>query len=185
MNFRTLLLSVCLLLPLAAAAGEAIHVQVPATLAPDAPITAAARRECDIPMLVGLHALQQLGERSGLPAVRLEAAEPAGERVLRLTVLSAYGVGGGGWSGPKSVMVRAQLVEDGKVLADRTLNRSSSGGVWGGVSGTCAIFERIAVALGKDVAGWLPSALRMPASVPKAPLPVVVEQDAPSGGQVR
>lgn len=160
MTAKSLLLSACLVSPLASLADEMVYVQTPATLGPDAPITAAARRECDIPNLVASHALLQLTERGAVQVTRLEAAEPSGQKVLRLTIQSAYGVGGGGWSGPKSIMLRAQLVEDGRVLADRLLRRSSRGGVWGGVTGTCPIFERVAVALGKDVANWVPSALR-------------------------
>lgn len=39
------------------------------------------------------------------------------------------------------------------------MNRQSGGGVFGGVTGTCAIMDRIAAALGRDVAAWLPGAM--------------------------
>jgi len=67
-------------------------------------------------------------------------------------------------------------MENGKSLAVNVLHRNSRGGVLGGVSGTCPIFERIAEALGKDVAPWLPIALAardsarqaVPAAMPAA-----------------
>jgi hypothetical protein len=176
---QSLALLLCLAAGLPAIAhAEGLLVQVPAVLDPTAPITGRVQSECGVPQLVGNHVLSQVGQRQ--PDVRAAAVAPAGspDPMLSLTLLSVHGVGGGGWSGPKSISVRAELVENGKSLAVNVLHRNSRGGVMGGVSGTCAIFERIAEALGKDVANWLPIALAsrdstrqaipaaLPASVP-------------------
>lgn len=161
-------LGLLLLLPTLAA--ETLLVQVPARLDPSAPITEASRRECEIPALVGNHVLGDLQARMGMGVLALQGAEPANGKVLRLTVLSARGVGGGAWSGPKSMTVRADLVEGGQVLGGFTGHRSSRGGAWGGVTGTCAIFERIAVVLGQDIGGWTLMAMRQGnAARPPAP----------------
>jgi hypothetical protein len=148
------------LLSVPAVRAQALVVEVPARLDPSAPITEATRRECDVPGLVGNHVLADLQTRIGMGVLPLQGTEPATGKVLRLTVVSARGVGGGGWSGPKSMTVRAEIAEAGKVLGGFTAHRGSRGGVWGGVSGTCAIFERIAIALGKDIGGWTHFALR-------------------------
>ncbi|HET6827747.1 MAG TPA: hypothetical protein VFH35_03635 [Ramlibacter sp.] len=158
-ELRRLAWTLGLLLPLPALAAETLLVEVPARLDKSAPITEAARMECQIPALVGNHVLGDLQARMGMGVSALQGAEPASGKVLRLTVLSARGVGGGSWSGPKFLTVRADLVEGGKVLGGFTAHRGSRGGMWGGMTGTCPIFERIAVALGKDIGSWAATAV--------------------------
>jgi hypothetical protein len=75
--------------------------------------------------------------------------------VLILEIVSAVGGGGGAWSGPKSVTVKGELREDGKVIGSFTASRFSGGGAWGGFKGTCSIFGRCIKVLGEDIAAWL------------------------------
>jgi hypothetical protein len=149
-------------------AREPLFVPALARLSPNAPITEAARAECQIPSIVATHVLQELTERMG-PAVRsFEGVEPASGKVLRLTVHSAHGIGGGSWTGPKSMTVRAELVEGGAVIAGWSARRSSRGGLVGGMSGTCAIFDRVAAAIGEDIGNWTMLALRRAADAQAA-----------------
>ncbi|MBI1951976.1 MAG: hypothetical protein HYS34_11525 [Acidobacteria bacterium] len=76
-------------------------------------------------------------------------------RVLVLEIVSVVGSGGGAWSGPKSVTVKGELREEGKVIGSFTAARYSGGGAWGGFKGTCSIFGRCVKVLGEDIAGWL------------------------------
>jgi hypothetical protein len=156
---RAILLAVALFAPQLSSGNDAIHVQVPAILDPAAPIEPAVRRECNIEQVVGTHAYEQV--RTRMPgALQTAAAAQAGAgRFVQLTVTQVYGVGGGGWSGAKHITLRAQVMQQGREVAERTFQRSSKGGPLGGVSGTCPIMERIAVALGKDLALWLQGAL--------------------------
>lgn len=146
----------------AAGAQEKIAVVMPALLDPNAPIGEAVRRECGVQTSVGTQVFERVSER--FPGtVQVQEASQAGQdtAVLKVTLIGVLGAGGGGWSGQKSITLRAEILQGAKVVMARTLSRQSGGGVFGGVSGTCAIMERIAVALGRDVAGWLPSALTM------------------------
>lgn len=145
-------------LPLAASA-EGLLVQVPAVLDPSAPIANRVQMECAVPQLVGNHVLSQVAQRQQGARAAAEAPAGSADPMLKLTLLSVYGVGGGGWSGSKSATLRAELVDNGKSIATNVVTRHSRGGVLGGVSGTCAIFERIAEALGRDVASWVPIAM--------------------------
>ncbi|HJW10661.1 MAG TPA: hypothetical protein VJ598_02680 [Albitalea sp.] len=140
---------------MAAQAADSFWVQVPATLDPSAPIGEGVRRECSVEQLVGNHVFQSVSER--LPGARaLAQVDQAGaDPLLKLTIFTVYGAGGGGWSGPKSMMIRADLTLNGEVSATKVFRRQSSGGAFGGLTGTCPIMERIAIALGKDVAGWM------------------------------
>jgi hypothetical protein len=143
-----------------AQAEEKLFVQVPAVLAPDAPITPSVKRECAVELLLGNHVFEQVNQRLGT-AVQLQDITQAGsDKVLSLTLLDVYGVGGGNWSGAKAITLKVELSQGGKVLATKILRRSSRGGIFGGMSGTCPIFERTAIALGKDVARWIPDAMK-------------------------
>jgi hypothetical protein len=168
---------------LGAHADEKLFVQVPALLDPGAPITESVRRDCDVEGKVGEHVLQRVS--AIVPnAVPLSDPRKAGQdRVLKLTIVSVMGVGGGGWSGSKAISVRADLEQNSKVHASKLLTRQSSGGAFGGMKGTCSIMERIAVALGRDVAAWVPGALAtLPAAAP-APAAAAV-QSAPAAAPV-
>ena len=78
-------------------------------------------------------------------------------RVLILEIVSVVGAGGGAWTGPKSVTVKGELWEDGKVIGSFTASRYSGGGAFGAYKGTCSIFGRCVKVLGEDIAAWLKS----------------------------
>jgi len=152
--FAVLVISI-LATPLAASANERLFLQVPAVLDPSAPITAAVKKECALEMLLGSYALSAIEQRVG-PVQSVSAPEQAGvDKVVQLTIISARGFGGGAWSGSKSARIRADIRKEGTIISSTVLTRASKGGVLAGVTGTCAIFDRIARALGKDVAVWL------------------------------
>jgi len=142
-----------------AQAQEKILVQTPAILDANAGVGDAIKRDCSLESLMGSHAFESVSKKFPGSA-RVEKAEGAQGKVLKLTIISVVGAGGGAWSGPKSMTVRADLVESGKVVATTTKSRTSGGGAFGGMKGTCQIFERVMTTLGSDVAAWLPSALK-------------------------
>lgn len=150
-------------------AGDKIFVQVPALLDPAAPIVESVKRECGVELLVGNHVFQKVNERIGAAEQIQDVERPAADKILRLTILSVQGVGGGAWSGAKAITIRADVTQGGQVLRSTVLRRQSRGGAFGGMSGTCTIIERVAIALGEDVAGWLAIT---PAANPGAPLSV-------------
>ena len=78
-------------------------------------------------------------------------------KYLKIEFTSVMGPGGGAWSGPKSVTVKGELIENGEVIGSFIGSRYSTGGVFGGYKGTCSILGRCIKALGKDIAGWLRS----------------------------
>lgn len=157
-----------LVAPLTAAADERIFVQVPAMIDAAAPIPEAVRKECGVEMLIGSHALSAISRRNK-DVQAVAAPEQAGDgKLVRLTVVAAFGHGGGAWSGPKQMTIRADLVKGGATLGSTLLTRASSRGSFGAMGfGTCNILNRVATALGKDVAVWLAKgALNNTADVP-------------------
>ena len=150
-----ILLMSALLLPLSATADDRVFVQVPAMIAPEASIPNAVRSQCAVDTLVGNYALSAVGKR--FPSAQAASApDQAGVATfVKLTVVSVVGFGGGSWSGPKAMAIRAEILKGGAVVGSTLLTRSSSGGMFGGFKGTCSILDRVAVALGKDVAAWV------------------------------
>jgi hypothetical protein len=161
---------VALCLAQGARAEERIAVTVPAILDPAAPIAEGVKHSCGVEAKVGEEIFLRISERfPGTEKTRAPQTIALGRTVVKVTILGVLGPGGGGWSGFKSISIRADVMRNAKMIVSRILNRTSSGGIWGGISGTCPIMDRIAVALGRDVAAWLPAGL---ASVgPDSPRP--------------
>ncbi|MGZ5817244.1 MAG: hypothetical protein ACXWJD_00720 [Burkholderiaceae bacterium] len=146
-----------------------IQVQVPAVLDPRAPIAESVKRECNVEQAVGNSVFQKISELNN-DAVQLAKPEDAGvDPFIKLTLLEVNGVGGGRMSGRKNITLRVNLLVKGRVIATKQFMRGTS--VMGfAVSGTCSLMESIADALGKDVAKWIPNAIRaIPAILPDAP----------------
>ncbi len=76
-------------------------------------------------------------------------------KILELEFSQVYGMGGGAWSGAKSVTVTGTLKENGKTVGSFVGTRVSGGGAFGGYKGTCSILGRCVKALGDDIARWM------------------------------
>lgn len=137
-------------------ADDRIFLQVPAIIDAAAPMPDAVRRECGLEQLMASQALAAMNKRiRGVQAIENPALAGDGN-VVELTIMAGFGAGGGGITGSKSMTVRANLKKNGATVATTLLTRESSRGFMGGMlTGTCSVFERIAGALGKDVAVWL------------------------------
>lgn len=160
--------------PLACSAADALLVQVPAVLEPGAPIAESVRAQCGVERAVGTHVFTAVSAR--VPDAQ-PIADPkqaaASAKVVRLSLVSVLGVGGGRYSGRKSITVRAELVQDGKVLATRVATRGT--GMFGMIAGTCDLMEKIAGALGNDLSVWVQQAAQ---GLPAPELPPAAEEAA-------
>ena len=76
---------------------------------------------------------------------------------VKVSIVDVMGVGGGGWTGPKAISIRVDLLQGDKVLRSTHLTRTTTGGAFGGFKGTCSMLERDSAVLGKDVAKWVAS----------------------------
>jgi hypothetical protein len=148
--FFAALISV-LAIPVTASADERLFLQLPAVLDSAAPIPDAVRNECSLEMLLGNYAQSEMERRIG-SVQSVSAPEQAGsDKLVQLTIISVHGAGGGVWSGAKSMSIRVDVKKGGATVGSTVLSRSARGGAMG----TCALLDRCARALGKDVAVWL------------------------------
>jgi hypothetical protein len=120
----------------------------------DAGVPAAVEQECNL--LQGLSGNIKTAAASQYASI-LEGSvsAPADADVLKVEIINLVGPGGGAWSGGKSVLIKGSLTKKGQHVGSFKALRVSSGGVWGGYMGTCAILGRCIKTLGEDVAGWL------------------------------
>jgi hypothetical protein len=140
-----------------ARAQEKIAVAVPAIVEPAGAIAENVRRECAVEGKIGEEVFRRVSERfPGTGKTPSSGPFPSSDTVVRVTIVGVVGAGGGAWSGAKAITIRADVMQDAKVVHSTVLTRHSSGGVFGGLTGTCQIMDRIAAALGRDVAAWLP-----------------------------
>jgi len=121
----------------ASRADDRVTVVTPAILDPNAPISQAVKRECSLEANLGSQVFQKVSERfPGTEQIQNSSQAGPEKIVLRVTILGVLGMGGGGWSGPKAMNVRAEILRNAKVIGATTLDRQSQP-AWGSVSGTC------------------------------------------------
>ena len=150
-----LFLCVCAVFAFGAAlAGDAGVVTVSRSVefAEDSGVIPSVQRECQLqtklPGFIKAYAKKGV-ELTDKPLEEVEG------RVLILEIVGGSGIGGGAWSGPKSVTVSGKLMENGEVIGSFLAARYSGGGAFAGFKGTCSIFGRCVKAIGRDIANWL------------------------------
>lgn len=174
-NIRGMIVAAMLMTGTLAQAKDALRVQVPAAFAEQTPIEPRVKEECAVDSVLGNHVFQKIADK--YPGT-LQVSDPAKMekgRVLKLTILSVQGIGGGGWTGAKAVTVRADLLQDGEVVQTAVKREHSRGGMLGGMRGTCSILEIVAESLGRQFATWL---VKLEATPAASPVPVASAQPA-------
>lgn len=113
------------------------------------------KSECELPQKLSTFIKESA--KGNYDEVNVGDAATATGRTLKIEFTNVLGVGGGAWSGPKSVTIQGTLAEGDKVIGTFLGRRTSTGGAFGGFKGTCAIIGRCVKTLGSDVGNWLKS----------------------------
>ncbi len=140
---------------LVAVAGPAlagIQIQLPVLFASEASFVDHVRKECGIDRVLSDYVLKEARDKIADVKSVTEVTRAANEPYVRVTVNNVIGVGGGGWSGPKIMSIRADLLENGRVVATKNFRDSGRGGPF---SGTCRILTNLAENLANDMTDWL------------------------------
>jgi hypothetical protein len=93
------------------------------------------------------------------------------ERGLQLSVVNMFGLGGGNYSGPKWMVIRAEVVGPEGVLSARDFRRISVASFSGLFMGTCHVMGKVAAKAGADIRKWLRQ------GAPGTPIPTLDEED--------
>lgn len=147
----TLILAV-LAIPFGATAAERLFLQTPVQYMPDIRIMARTKAECDIERHMADDAVAGITKRYG-PVELAAQGDPVGnDKVLKLTIVAVDGIGGGQWTGAKTITVLAELKQGENELGTKAFSRSSSHSPFGG---TCDMFHKVTKAIGSDIGVWL------------------------------
>jgi hypothetical protein len=73
-------------------------------------------------------------------------------RILEVTIERVEGLGGSGWTGSKSLSLKARILVDGKVVHSTMSSYQSKGFPF---STTCLILGHDSAHISKDIARWL------------------------------
>jgi len=111
------------------------------------------KSECELPQKLSTFIKENA--TGSFDEVKVGDAAIGAGRTLKIEFTNVLGVGGGAWSGPKSVTIQGTLTEGDKVVGTFLGRRTSTGGAFGGFKGTCAIIGRCVKTLGSDVGKWL------------------------------
>lgn len=134
-------------------ASEKLFFQRPIEVDAAAPYPENIKNECALEMLLENYIVSELGRHGEVQTIT-NPDQANGGTWFKTTILAVHGYGGGSWSGPKSLSMRVDVKQGDATLKSTVLDRSSRGGVFGGVKGTCSIFDRITKVLSQDMGRW-------------------------------
>lgn len=135
------------------AIAEPLTVQKPIGFAKDAMVRDAVRDECELQTRLPDFVAEAATGWNVSFAEDIASVHSGKVLALEITETDEHGNAFTGRS--KSLTVKGELRENGKVIGSFRARRSTMGGVFGGYKGNCAFFGRCAKAIGQDIAGWL------------------------------
>jgi hypothetical protein len=147
---RTALGALALLACGLAQAGQPISLLTPVTYEYETSVLHKTKETCKLEDKLAGDLGGEILKRAGRPATTTATTGV----VLRVMITGSGGIGGGGWTGSKSLSVKAQQLRDGQVVRSRSFTRKSRGGLAGPFEGTCGILEGISETLAKDIVDW-------------------------------
>lgn len=148
-----------------------IAITSPAGMAPT-PAVSNLAKECEISRLVGEGIFQQLTRAHPGMVAQVSLPKLEGDqRALQLTVVNMFGLGGGNYSGPKWMVIRAEVVGPDGVISARDFRRVSAASFSGLFLGTCHVMGKVAAKTGADIRKWLQG------GAPGTPVPTLDEDE--------
>ncbi|BEV72479.1 MULTISPECIES: hypothetical protein [unclassified Paludibacterium] len=130
-------------------------LETPVRYTDDAGVVDSVKAECKIEDMLAKDVGAALADDHGGTGTIDAKADQSQQTVLRLRISFVMGVGGGGWTGPKAITVKPQLLENGKLTREGKLTRWSTGGAFAAFKGTCDILRRCSKQIAEDMVEWV------------------------------
>jgi hypothetical protein len=134
---RTLLIAAALSVAGLAHAAQPVSLLLPVSYEYATSVLNKTKESCKLQDKLATDIGGEIQKRAGRPGT----ATGSEGVTLRVTILGSGGIGGGGWTGSKSLTVRVEELTDGEPVRSRSFIRKSRGGFAGPFEGTCAILE--------------------------------------------
>jgi len=135
----------------AAHAAQPVTLLLPVTYETPSSVLNKTKETCNLEDKLGRDIGGEFQRRAGEART---TGSPAAGVVARVFIVGGRTVGGGGWTGSKSLTLKVEMLQDGEVVRSRGFSSKSRGGFAGPFEGTCAILEGISETLAKDVVDW-------------------------------
>ena len=133
------------------ASGESrLLVHVPVLFEPGSAILESAKSECDVAQKVGTSVFRNVKRRFTDARPIDELSKSGDSHVLKVTITALESVRAGSENAGRSVTLRADLVQDAKVVATHTFKLESARSLT-----PCLNVDHIARLLGQDLINWL------------------------------
>ncbi len=132
--------------------GQLVTISLPLEFTETSGVSDEVKAECSLPSELA-YSIKPYAAKKMNVVVAEDVSDSTEGWVLHMEIVNVIGVGGGVWSGAKSVTVQGKLTENGEVIGTfiakrATRNMFSS-------QGTCSMLGRCMEAIGKDIAKWL------------------------------
>ena len=136
---------------ISSAQADTVTISKSTPFAEDSGATDSVREECAFETRLPNYIKKAAKKRVDIE-ISAEPLDGAEGKVLFLETTKVFALGGGGYSGSKSVTVSGELKENGEVIGSLTARRHT---MFDMMPGTCSILKRVAKKLGGDIAAWL------------------------------
>lgn len=148
--FLCAVLAAASLAAVSARAAQPVSLLLPVAYEYDTSVLHKTKEACKLEDKLASDLGGELQKRAGQPRTTSTTAGV----VVRVVILGSGGIGGGGWTGSKSLTVKAEELKDGELVRSRSFVRKSRGGLAGPFEGTCGILEGISETLAKEIVDW-------------------------------
>lgn len=111
--------------------------------------------ECTAIGSIMSESLAEAAQNKGVEIVRAEDRPDGKSDYAKIEIVNAVSYGNAFIGHAKGITVSAELFRNGKSVHKTSFNRNSGGGFFGGFKGSCAVLNRTAKVLGRDMAVWL------------------------------
>lgn len=164
--------------------GSPVAVLTPARFAADSGVSEAVLRECALDGALANRTLASMNTRYPDTIPVTDPSQSGDRRLLTLTIMNIEAGPGGSLSGPKTLGLRAALMQGGIEIAHQDIEHSGGGGgIFGNMRvSACAVLEREAAVLAQMVTKWMVTSDRM--ALPSEQAAVQSESDVPAADGV-
>ncbi len=138
-----------------AVANGTLTIRSPATFSAGMIVRDAIKNECHLLTSVPEYIQKAAAVNYSSIVLESDASRKTPGLVLELQISNLEEMGNRFMGRRKSMTVKGELFDNGKLIGSFQARRDTTGGIVGGYLGECSYFIRCATTIGKDIASWL------------------------------
>jgi hypothetical protein len=135
------------------AQSSTIYLITPIEFAQNSMVRDSIKDQCNLPAKAESAILTRARRLNLKVSTIAKDTDPGDGTLMRVTILDADGIAGGMYTGSKSVTMRTELIQQGKVIAAHDFDKSAT--MTSLFSGSCSIFEKLITGFSRKQAPWV------------------------------